>query len=270
MACGRGFLQHNSLAIVAEHSADPGLGLPATDHPHARPRGRDPHRSGCTATANRSCGNAASAGSDRHRRGPAGSMSPIAAPITSRRCRRPGAGPPLPLPRLQGPRDRGGCHGRGPDGGISSRSSARCRRRPMGRWSSPAKGVAPQRTAPVAHGGRGGVDPRAPTGAVGPPRLDAGPRSGSSGSGSRRPPADVEEPLEWILLSSLPAADARAVAPAVRLVCMSPADRGLSPGGEDGLRRGGPAVRDGRGDVADAGRAGDRGGARAAIAVVGP
>src|SRR5262249_39647245 len=62
----------------------------------------------------------------------------------------------------------------------------------------------------------------------------------------------------------------RAVAPEVRLVCLSTADRGLSPGGEDGLWRGGPAVRDGRGDAPDAGGAGDRGGAGAAISGGGP
>src|SRR5262249_57812782 len=61
----------------------------------------------------------------------------------------------------------------------------------------------------------------------------------------------------------------RAVAPAVRLVCLATADRGLSPGGEDRLWRGGPAVRDGRGDAADAGGAGDRGGGGAAISVGG-
>ena len=81
---GRGFLQHNSLAILADTEQVLGLADQQLIRPRPPPRAR-PAPSGCTATANRNCGNAASAGSDPHRRGVAGSMSPIARRITSRR-----------------------------------------------------------------------------------------------------------------------------------------------------------------------------------------
>src|SRR5262249_11035618 len=130
------------------------------------------------------------------------------------------------------------------------------------------------RGAPRTHGagpdgGPAGVPLGAPTRAVGPPRLDPGGRLGRARLGteaSRRCGGTAGVDLAQFAAGGR----RRAVAPAVRLVCLATADRGLSPGGEDGLWRGGPAVRDGRGDAPDAGGAGDRGGAGAAIAVVGP
>jgi len=80
---GRGFLQHNSLAIEADTRKILGLAFQqvVTRTPIPNPRPIPPGRDGL---ANRTCGNAASAAWGPLRTRRAGSMSLTAAPIASR------------------------------------------------------------------------------------------------------------------------------------------------------------------------------------------
>src|SRR5262249_24977205 len=147
--------------------------------------------------------------------------------------------------------------------------------RPLVAGAGRRRGLPPQpRGPPRTHrpgpdGGTAGGAARAPPGAGGTPRLGAGHRLGRAALGAGAPGrwggAAGVDPAQLA-----PGGRRPAVAPAVRLVCLSAADRGLSPGGEGGLWRGTAAVRDGRGAVPDAGGAGGRGGAGVAVAVVGP
>ena len=149
----------------------------------------------------------ASAASGRHPRGPAGSMSPIAGPITSRRSTPHGnwatssSSAPARTARSRWvPRPRA-------RGGISSRSPARLPAQAHGEVVIPGQGGRPARTAQVALAA-------APVWLL-VPLLERSvhPDWTAVSAWVERvweptPPADVEEPLEWILLSSLPAADA--------------------------------------------------------------
>ena len=101
----------------------------------------------------------------------------------------------------------------------------------------PSQGGRPARTAQVADGGGAGRGCWCPTWStvVHPDWTPV--RVWVERVWEPKPPADVEEPLEWILLSSLPAADAEQLHQRATGM-LSAADRGLSPGGEDGLRRG--------------------------------
>ena len=82
---GRGFLQHNSLAIEADTRKILGLAFQQVTTRHARPQGRDPHRQAKAAARIAVVGTRHLRRGDCPGGGVLGRSSPTAAPIASRR-----------------------------------------------------------------------------------------------------------------------------------------------------------------------------------------
>ena len=197
---GRGFLQHNSLAIHAATGEILGLAFQQILTRKPCPKGET--RVQRLQWWRSQLGLRDFKASARPRQGPVGWTSPTAGPTSSRPCGPRWTWATSPVPRHRGPQDPMGSRADGQAGLPEAIGPL------VARFCPPAQSRSRPRRPSRTHGagaigGNQGLGP-GPGDLEGPSsRVETDPGVGRAGLGARAA-AGVEEPLEWILLSSLP------------------------------------------------------------------